>query len=119
AEAALASWKRSPAGPAGDALVAALGTLGSELGSHLDVEDAEILPLAADHLTEAEWGSLPGHAMSRFTGDKWMIIGLVREHMSESQRAHMLAGMPPAGREMWLTTGARAFDDFTASLPRS
>jgi iron-sulfur cluster repair protein YtfE (RIC family) len=74
----------------------ALEALQAALIPHLDEEEAQVLPLAAAHMTAAEWGQLPGHAMGHFQGDKiWLILGLIRENFTQEQRDMMLAHMPP------------------------
>ena len=93
-------------------VVRSLQALDSVLSPHLDEEEAEIVPRAAEHLTIEEWGILPGHAMGNFAGDKvWLILGLIRENFTPAQRDAMLRNMPPPGRAMWETTGEAAFTD--------
>jgi iron-sulfur cluster repair protein YtfE (RIC family) len=113
ARAALAAW------PGGDAAAqetaqARLDQLGAHLGAHLSEEEQHVLPLAADNLSMAEWGALPEHGMANFHGDKiWLILGLIRERMTEEQRAAMLAHMPPPAVEMWAGFGEQAFKDYS------
>ena len=59
-------------------------------------------------------GLLPGHGMANFHGDKiWLILGLIRERMTEANRAAMLEGMPPPAVEMWTGFGEQAFRDYS------
>lgn len=108
--AALASWQpgnRAEAAAAGDAL----RRLGERLVEHLDEEERNILPLCAEHLTLPEWGAMPAHGMMHFAGDKiWLVLGLIRERMTQSQRDEMLAHMPPPAVEMWTGFGEQAFN---------
>ncbi|MFZ0714478.1 hemerythrin domain-containing protein [Mycobacterium sp.] len=98
-------------------LLNALRSLETSLMPHLDQEEAEIVPLAAEHLTPEEWGALPGHAMRSFDGDKiWLIIGLIRENFTPQQREAMLANMPPPARDMWQGFGESAFNDLIAEV---
>ena len=113
ARAALAAW------PAGDAaeqqeVEDALVALHAQLVTHLDDEEAHMLPLAEAHLCAGEWDALPGHGMANFHGDKiWLILGLIRERMSDEQRAAMLEDMPPPAVEMWTGFGEQAFKDYS------
>ncbi len=106
--------------PTGDATTqkAALDSLlalNSQLVEHLDEEEELVLPLAAENLSAEEWGALPGHGMANFHGDKiWLILGLIRERMSDAQRAAMLEHMPPPALEMWSGFGEQAFNDYSA-----
>jgi Hemerythrin HHE cation binding domain len=112
--AALAAW---PGGDAAGQKAAEerLCALGSHLGEHLDEEEAKVLPLAAQYLSMEEWGALPGHGMANFHGDKiWLILGLIRERMTDDQRAAMMAHMPPPALEMWTGFGEQAFKDYSS-----
>lgn len=106
--------------PAGDATTQkaaldALVALNTQLVEHLDEEEEEVLPLAAANLSAEEWGALPGHGMANFHGDKiWLILGLIRERMTDEQRAAMLEHMPPPAVEMWTGFGEQAFKDYSA-----
>jgi iron-sulfur cluster repair protein YtfE (RIC family) len=114
AQAALAAW------PLGDAAAQKaaqerLDELGSHLNEHLVEEEQNVLPLAGEHLSMQEWGALPGHGMANFHGDKiWLILGLIRERMTDGQRAAMMANMPPPALEMWNGFGEQAFKDYAA-----
>jgi hypothetical protein len=112
----IGEWE-STGDTAGAPLVQALGDLEAALNPHLSQEEAEILPLANAHLAAEEWGKLPGHGMQNFTGDKiWLILGLIRENMTQQQRDDMLAHMPPPPREMWQNMGEDAYNAMIAQV---
>jgi hemerythrin-like domain-containing protein len=114
---AVQAFAADPSDSTRAAAAAALTKLDVELCVHLDQEEAEILPLATEHLSIEEWGALPGHAMASYTGDKiWLILGSIRENMTDDQRAQMLAHMPPPAVEMWTTMGNAAFDQMNAEV---
>lgn len=114
---AVAAWGRSADAVAARTLTAALAQLEAKLIPHLDDEEERIVPLCAEHLTMEEWGQMPGHALSHFDGDKvWLILGLIRENMTQAQRDAMLEHMPPPPREMWINMGNAAFDEFIAEV---
>ena len=116
ARVSLAAW------PGGDAAAQEtaqkrLDALCSHLLEHLDQEEREVLPLAAEHLSMEEWGQLPGHGLANFHGDKiWLILGLIRERMTDEQRAAMLEHMPPPAIEMWTGFGEQAFKDYSSEV---
>lgn len=119
AEQRLAAWTADPDIDHGAALAASLASLGSELVAHLDEEERRILPLAAEHMTVAEWAELPGHGMRSFSGDKlWLIMGLIREQMPPEAIAHMEAQMPPPVLEFWRSSGRAQFEEFVTALRR-
>ena len=94
-----------------------LEALRSQLVSHLDVEEARALPLSAENIEAEEWGQLPGHTLAGYQGDKvWLILGLIRERMTDEQRARMLANMPPPARDMWTGFGENAFNELSSEV---
>jgi len=112
----LGSWEAKADSDA-SGVVQSLQALNNVLSPHLDQEEAEIVPLASEHLTIEEWGALPGHAMAHFQGDKiWLIMGLIRENFTQSQRDMMLEHMPPPARQMWETMGESSFNDLIAQV---
>jgi hypothetical protein len=117
AQGSLAAWAGGDS-EAGGAVVEALGALRAQLVTHLDREESEGLPLCEENLSAEEWGSLAGHGMANFHGDKiWLILGLIRERMTEAQRAAMLEHMPPPAVEMWTSFGEQAFNDLSDQVP--
>ena len=111
------SWVDSADPARGQELSDALASLRETLLAHLDEEEQFILPLCAAHLSGPEWGELPAHGLGTFRGDKvWLILGLIRENMTQHQRDEMLAHMPPPAVEMWTSMGSAAFDAFVAEL---
>jgi hemerythrin-like domain-containing protein len=117
AETRLADWAADPNIERGASLAAALAVLGAELGKHLDDEERNILPLAAEHVTVDEWAQLPAHGMRTFRGDKqWLVLGLIQEQMPPAAREQMDAKMPPPVRDYWVGTGRQQFAEFVAAL---
>jgi len=112
----VATWELDGDAHAPDA-VRSLQELDAALCCHLDQEEAEIVPLAAEHMTVEEWAMLPGHAMGNFAGDKvWLIMGLIRENFTPAQRDMMLAKMPPPARQMWENMGEASYTDLIARV---
>ncbi|HVA02768.1 MAG TPA: hemerythrin domain-containing protein [Acidimicrobiales bacterium] len=113
---ALSAWSGGTAGGQ-EQSAAALAELAGQLEQHLGEEERLVLPLCADSLSIEEWGALPGHAMGNFTGDKvWLILGLIRERMSQAQRDQMIAHMPPPAVDMWTSMGEQAFKNLVAEV---
>jgi hypothetical protein len=117
AEAAMAAWGlAADADSSADALLK-LQLLGDALLPHLDEEEALLLPLVAEQITTDEWAELPRHGMQTFAGDNiWLILGLIREHMSDTQLAAMDAAMPPPVLEAWQAVGESSFRTFVDEL---
>ncbi|HUC03849.1 MAG TPA: hemerythrin domain-containing protein [Acidimicrobiales bacterium] len=114
------AWQGSTSTEDRDGFVDALEALHNALVEHLDEEESVVLPLCAEHITQEEWGQLPGHGLAAFTGDKvWLILGLIREGMSQEQRDAMLAHMPPPAADMWTSMGESSFNSLIAEVRRS
>ncbi len=113
---ALSAWGGGKAA-AQEQSAAALGELAARLEQHLGDEERLVLPLCAENLSLEEWGAIPGHALGSFTGDKvWLILGLIRAHMSQAQRDEMLAHMPPPAVDMWTSMGEQAYKNLVADV---
>jgi hypothetical protein len=114
--ASLAAWSGGDAA-AQQAAQERLDDLYGHLLEHLGEEEQKVLPLATEHLSAEEWGALPGHGLANFQGDKiWLILGLIRERMTEEQRAAMLEHMPPPAVEMWTGFGEQAYKDYSSEV---
>ena len=117
AEVAVATWGTDPSVANRDNAVSALATLEEGLTPHLDQEETEILPIAAEHINVAEWGEMPEHGIKSYRGDKlWLILGLVQEQMTPAQQANMEAHMPPPLLDFWKGPGQGQFDAFVTEL---
>jgi hemerythrin-like domain-containing protein len=118
ARTSLAAWPGASDDAASQAaVVESLGALRTQLVTHLDEEETRALPLCAENLLIEEWGQLPGHALAGYQGDKvWLILGLIRQRMTDEQRARMLEHMPPPARDMWTNFGENAFNELSADV---
>jgi hypothetical protein len=116
----LAEWPRADgdtAAAAQTAVAESLEALRAQLVEHLDEEETRALPLCAEHILAEEWGQLPGHALAGYQGDKvWLILGLIRQRMTQEQRDAMLEHMPPPPRDMWINFGENAFNELSAQV---
>jgi hemerythrin-like domain-containing protein len=117
AEQAVAAWRANPSAASRDAAVAGLGEMSPVLLGHLDDEEAEVVPLIALCITEAEWGEMSAVAFQRFSGDKpWLVIGLIQEQMLAEENETMEANMPPPVHDFWVASGRQAFQGFVSEL---
>ena len=116
ARTAVTRWRESAAATDGAAVVAAVARLEAAAVPHLDEEESTLMPLAAEVLTVEEWGELPGHTMSRFEGDLFLVMGMVRDNMTQEQRDRMLEELPPPAAEAWRTVGIGAYADKVSRL---
>jgi steroid delta-isomerase-like uncharacterized protein len=101
----------------GQALAEACQSLLDEAAGHLTEEEAEVVPIASRTITPAEWGALPGHALSQYPGTRlWLLLGLIFEAMPGDLRDHVLAHVPPPVSEMWFAFGSDAFRNEIATI---
>ncbi|GAB2856934.1 hypothetical protein GCM10022221_65650 [Actinocorallia aurea] len=103
-------WARSADAAARDALTAALTEHRAVLVEHLDDEEANLLPLAERHLTEAEWNAQGEHFVQHTPKTKILkLLGIVLEDATPQERAEFLAGLPAPARAVWRFYGARHY----------
>ncbi|MEU1985761.1 hemerythrin domain-containing protein [Nocardia sp. NPDC019395] len=100
------NWEATAGADERDALVASLSDHRAVLLEHLDDEETTLLPLAADHLTEAEWASLGGHLVAHTPKLTLLtLFGIVLEDANPSERARLLSGLPTPVRGIWHLIG--------------
>ena len=118
ATALLPEWTATASAAAGDSLATLLGELTAPLFEHLGEEEQHILPLAADHLSVAEWAALGQHGRSHLATpqDQVRVLGAILEDATPDERARMLAPMPPPARDAWTTQGAPAYAAYIAQV---
>lgn len=117
AQAQLETWQRDAGQDAGERLAAALEELGSALFEHLDQEERDILPLAEEHVSVAEWGKLGEHGRDSMARSELPIMfGAILEDADADERATMLALLPPPIRVFMRTLGARQYRRYIAEV---
>ena len=117
AETRIGEFRAEPTVDNAATLASSLATLNASLVAHLDEEENVSMPIAAKYVNVAEWGQLPAHGLQHFDGDKlWLILGLLRKEMTESQRANMDAHMPPPVAQFWTETGEGLYTQYLNSL---
>jgi len=92
------------------ALVNACRALYEILDEHFRVEEQDVLPVAAELLTRAEWGAMSVTMLEDYSGARpWLPFGLVYEAMPPELQEMMLAQAPTSVSDMWRSRGAEAF----------
>lgn len=117
AEQAAERFGRSASTADGDELSLACSSLIDTLADHLTEEETEVLPIASRTVTPDEWGALPAHALSRYTGTRvWLPLGLVIEAVPDDLRDGMVGRLPPPVADMWTGFGSDAFSNEMRSI---
>jgi hypothetical protein len=99
ARAALTAWRATGSTADGEALAATIERLTPVLEEHLGAEEAQILPLAAHCLTQAEWDELGEAGMAGVPKKQLpMVFGLLMEGGEPEVLRAMLAHAPLPAR---------------------
>jgi len=96
-----------------------LRRLDAELASHLDAEEAEVLPLVHDHVTVAEWESVKDDAaqhMPRNPRLGLVAVGMILADATHAERAWFLSALPAPVRLMWRLAGKSVYTAYVARL---
>ena len=114
---ALAAWEAAPTKAEGEQLARLIEQFTAALAEHLDLEEREILPLAARHLTVGEWTQLGQHGQDAMSASqKPIMFGLLLEDVDADERALMLGTLPLPVRWLLLTVGAWQFKRYVKRL---
>ena len=116
----LPRWADGASPEIGSELADTLLDLRETLVGHLDEEEREILPLAAAHLSVAEWNAMGEHgrdAMSR--AQLPLMFGAMLEDASPEERQWMLALLPAPIRLLMRTVGARKYRRYITAVRRT
>ena len=114
---ALAAWEATPTKVQREQLARLVEQFTAALTEHLDLEEREILPLAARHLSVDEWNSLGQHGQEAMSASqKPIMFGLLLEDVDDSERALMLGTLPPPVRLLVRTVGAWQFARYVKRL---
>ena len=106
----LSPWRASADPATGQQLADAAQALSEALFTHLDEEEAAILPLAAEHVSAAEWDQLGKHGVGHTPRARLLIqLGQILEDTTEAERRAFLARLPLPPRLLWATVGRRQY----------
>ncbi|MDO5498429.1 MAG: nitroreductase/quinone reductase family protein [Propionibacteriaceae bacterium] len=104
------AWARDPSRAAQVALLAALAEFRALLTAHLDEEEREVVPLIAQHLTQAEWAAV-GEAGFKKIPKSFLFTatGLLLDAATPVEAAHRLGELPRPAQILWRTVGQHAY----------
>jgi len=114
---ALDGLAADPRPPLCEQVAAQLAELGSVLNAHMDEEESTILPLAAEHLSVAEWEELGEISLAKLEKKHLLraFSALMAVATPEEQRA-ILTKAPLPARILWRLTGRRSYARWEARL---
>ncbi|BDZ56288.1 hemerythrin domain-containing protein [Agromyces marinus] len=98
-----AEWREGATTDAAANLAAALDEIGHTLGVHLGREESDIVPVAAEVMSQREWDALGEHGREDFPKEEMPIqLGLMIEAVPEAERAAWFKRSFPAPiRLLW------------------
>ena len=92
---ALSRWEVEARPAVGEEVASALDAVRTVLLPHLDEEEREVLPLAARHVTQAEWSELGEHGLAAMDlRELPLMFGAVLEDATQQERAAMVRVLP-------------------------
>ena len=101
-----AEWRSTGSAVRGEQLARLVEDFRTALVEHLDLEEREILPLSARHISATEWDGLGGHGVDAMTKTQLpLMFGAVLEDASNEERAMMLGKLPLGVRLILNTLG--------------
>jgi hemerythrin-like domain-containing protein len=113
----LPGWQTNAEPVAGERIAQTIEAMSATLGQHLAEEEARILPLISKHLSQAEWDALADHGFAAIPGTRRLVfLGRILEDTNLTERAHMLAKVPPPARLAFKVIGRRQFTKQTAAI---
>ncbi|MGY1743054.1 MULTISPECIES: hemerythrin domain-containing protein [unclassified Blastococcus] len=114
---ALDRWEAEARPAVTEEVAAGLEALAAGLFEHLAEEEREILPLAARHLSEAEWEAVGQHGMAHMQRSQLPIMfGMVLEDCDDEERARMLGVLPAPVRLLARTVFARRYRRYVSRV---
>ncbi len=113
----LGRWRPTADQSVGEQLASAVEALNAALFEHLDQEEREILPLAEQYVSVAEWARLGEHGRDSMTRDQLPIMfGAILEEADPHERTQMLALVPFPVRLILRTVGARQYRTYISRV---
>lgn len=113
----LPSWRAGAERTTGGHVTGRLEALTLLLVEHLGQEEAEILPLASQHLTTAEWALLGKHSMAAIPKKRLLVLfGYVLEELTPAERKSMLSLMPIPAQALYRLIGQPKWRQESTSL---
>ncbi|BFV60703.1 hypothetical protein KCMC57_up58070 [Kitasatospora sp. CMC57] len=98
-------------------LADALRTLDRDATAHMDDEEAQLLPLMADHITRREWTEVGERGRRSVPKPKLLIfLGAILEDATAEEQQLFLSQMPAPARLLWRTLGTRLYKRTTTRV---
>ncbi|WP_210418432.1 hemerythrin domain-containing protein [Agromyces intestinalis] len=105
------TWRADASIESGERLAAALDDIGATLGVHLGQEEADIVPVAAEELSQREWDEMAEHGRTLLPKDRVPIqLGLMIDAVPAADRDDWSRrNLPAPVRLLWLVLLKRKY----------
>jgi len=114
---ALDRWEAEARPAVSEEVAAAFDALRGALLEHLDDEERHILPLAARHITQAEWNELGEHGVGATKKkDLPILFGAVAEEATPEEMVQILSTVPLPVRFLLRTVFAKKYQRYISRL---
>jgi hemerythrin-like domain-containing protein len=108
--AAVAAWRTDFRSAPTERLALAIDHLAETASAHLDLEEAELCPLAQRHVSLAEWKRMEERGRKEAKGRKGRDnIGALLAHADDRERSWFLAGIPAPIRWLFVPIAERGY----------
>jgi hemerythrin-like domain-containing protein len=102
----LPGWKEFPTASSGTELADRFGEISLLLDVHLAEEEGRLLPVAAEHLTAAEWAELGQRGMASMPKSRALVfLAHILEDASDDEAHAFLVHVPPPVRLLYRLIG--------------
>ena len=106
-----------PRQPLYEQVAAQLTELGSVLSAHMDEEEDTMLPLAAEHLSVAEWEELGKIGLAKLDNKQLLFaFSALMAVATPEEQLTLLTKVPLPARLLWRISGRRSYARWKASL---
>jgi hemerythrin-like domain-containing protein len=106
-ERTLPTWVATPRPSTTFELATLLGEISSQLGAHLAEEEEQLLPVAADHLSQNEWAELGRRGMASMPRSRSLVFlaHILEDARPDEARAFLGHVVPPPARVLYRLVG--------------
>ena len=114
---ALARWEAEARPAVSDEVATALEEMAAALCEHLDEEERHILPLAARHISQAEWDELGEHGMAEMSrAELPLMFAAALEDATPDERRDMTAKLPLPVRVLFRLVFLRRYERYVSRV---
>jgi hemerythrin-like domain-containing protein len=113
----LPTWRQTADGPSSQRLAELFATGSQALDEHLAEEERWILPVVAQHISQAEWNEVGDRGMASIAKPRLLVfLGYILEEASPEERTEFMKKVPPPARLAYSVIGRRRYKKESTAL---